>query len=285
MRYEVYGEQNGGNYPIAIKVIDKTKDPSCLWFTYQNFMKLGGHSPWGQREVKSGLFGIKLLYSFPRDIINADPQTPVYICEGMKDACTVRNMGLLATNFPHGTQVVKKEDAVLLARRKIVCVCDNDEAGIKRGKAIGAEYNADVIFCKDFWKQGEPPNHADITDYVELVGQEQATKDLLSATVRHYSKPKPLPKSKVYYDTSNLDELKRINLIEWAEEQGMKVRNKKASCIFHAEKTPSLCFFQHEGIWRFRCYGCGESGTILDLAMQLWRVDLKGAIEEIGKPK
>jgi len=38
--------------------------------------------------------------------------------------------------------------------------------------------------------------------------------------------------------------------------------NFKACCPFHNEKTPS--FFVHPGMQRYRCFGCGASGDVLD---------------------
>lgn len=37
-----------------------------------------------------------------------------------------------------------------------------------------------------------------------------------------------------------------------------------AICPFHEDKNPSLSLYQKEGIWYFKCYGCGVHGSAID---------------------
>lgn len=46
--------------------------------------------------------------------------------------------------------------------------------------------------------------------------------------------------------------------------------NNKALCPFHSENTPS--FSVHKNNKTFRCFSCGENGTIFDLVMKLEKV-------------
>lgn len=46
-------------------------------------------------------------------------------------------------------------------------------------------------------------------------------------------------------------------------------------CVFHQEKTPSLVLYPQN---RFKCYGCGHTGGIIDFCSALYRfsrVDLE----------
>lgn len=51
----------------------------------------------------------------------------------------------------------------------------------------------------------------------------------------------------------------------------------KACCPLHADRTPSFTIYGEDR--RFRCFGCGEGGDVLDLVMKLYGVKLRGAIE------
>jgi DNA primase len=51
----------------------------------------------------------------------------------------------------------------------------------------------------------------------------------------------------------------------------------KACCPLHADRTPSFTIYGDDR--RFRCFGCGEGGDVLDLVMKLYGVKLRGAIE------
>src|SRR5438128_883785 len=43
----------------------------------------------------------------------------------------------------------------------------------------------------------------------------------------------------------------------------------KALCLFHSESTPSLTIFS-DG---FKCFGCGESGSNIDLLLKTGKAD------------
>lgn len=52
------------------------------------------------------------------------------------------------------------------------------------------------------------------------------------------------------------------------------------NCIFHDEKTPSLAFFNSTN--RYKCFGCGASGDIIDLVRYLENIDFEEACTMIG---
>lgn len=57
----------------------------------------------------------------------------------------------------------------------------------------------------------------------------------------------------------------------------------KGCCPFHKETTPSFTVFTAKtGIQRFHCFGCGESGDVLDFTMAIKGVTLPEAAEILG---
>lgn len=57
-------------------------------------------------------------------------------------------------------------------------------------------------------------------------------------------------------------------------------REWKACCPFHQERTPSFTIF--DGGRRFKCFGCGVSGDVLDFVQELHGVGLRDAAEMLG---
>ena len=51
-------------------------------------------------------------------------------------------------------------------------------------------------------------------------------------------------------------------------------RDRKVSCPFHADRTPSLHAYGRGLGWR--CFGCGACGSIFDLAARLWGLHTRG---------
>lgn len=63
------------------------------------------------------------------------------------------------------------------------------------------------------------------------------------------------------------------------ERNGIKVnRNGFINCPFHTEKTASMKVYPNS----FHCFGCGVSGDIFDMEMQLNRCDFRTAYELLG---
>ncbi len=52
-----------------------------------------------------------------------------------------------------------------------------------------------------------------------------------------------------------------------------------ALCPFHTEKTPSFFVFQDI---RFKCFGCGESGDVIDFIQKMYGLSFKGALKHLG---
>lgn len=74
----------------------------------------------------------------------------------------------------------------------------------------------------------------------------------------------------------------QYDLVDYVRSCGIEVINKGrrnwACCPFHTEKTPSFIVDQT----RYHCFGCGESGDILDFIQKLKCVDIKEAMNMLG---
>ena len=65
-----------------------------------------------------------------------------------------------------------------------------------------------------------------------------------------------------------------------ASSYGVEVkRGNKASCPFHQDRNPSMSFKNN----RFKCFSCGESGSVIDLVMKLLNVDKDEAAKRINE--
>jgi DNA primase len=66
-----------------------------------------------------------------------------------------------------------------------------------------------------------------------------------------------------------------LKIREVMEYYGVKWNSKGfANCPFHNEKTPSLTTWEN----RYKCFGCGESGDVIDFVMAFHNISFKQAI-------
>jgi len=65
--------------------------------------------------------------------------------------------------------------------------------------------------------------------------------------------------------------LEIIDILSVARALGIQVKNKKALCFLHDEKTPSLSFNTRTNKWK--CFGCAQHGGVISLVMQYKKWD------------
>jgi DNA primase len=74
-----------------------------------------------------------------------------------------------------------------------------------------------------------------------------------------------------------------IDLADAITAEGVELKtqgNKKIGrCPFHNEKTPSFFVFADN---RFKCFGCGESGDVIDFIQKLHGCSFKDALKHLG---
>jgi len=54
------------------------------------------------------------------------------------------------------------------------------------------------------------------------------------------------------------------------------------ACPFHEDSTPSMSVRLVEVGWVFRCFGCGEKGTVIDFVMRTERCSFQEAIAKLA---
>lgn len=83
---------------------------------------------------------------------------------------------------------------------------------------------------------------------------------------------------------SQIQEVKEANNIVEVINERLKLErsgvNFKACCPFHSEKTPS--FFVQEQIQRYRCFGCGVSGDVIDFVQNYESISFYEALKSLA---
>lgn len=65
------------------------------------------------------------------------------------------------------------------------------------------------------------------------------------------------------------------------EKYGFALKGGFMCCPFHTEKTPSFKVYS-EGK-KYKCFGCGEGGSVIDFVMKYFDLKFKEAIEKINE--
>ena len=80
---------------------------------------------------------------------------------------------------------------------------------------------------------------------------------------------------------NDLDVIKeKIRIIDICNRAGLRVNGKGFThCIYHREKTPSLSIREKDN--KFKCFGCGKGGSVIDFYMQLYHLQLYESIMEL----
>ena len=72
----------------------------------------------------------------------------------------------------------------------------------------------------------------------------------------------------------------QVDIVDVARSYGVEiVRNNKAHCPWHTDKTPSMSFKSN----RFTCFSCGESGDVIDLVRILTNHTPYDVLREINE--
>jgi DNA primase len=72
-----------------------------------------------------------------------------------------------------------------------------------------------------------------------------------------------------------------VDIVQACQMYGVKLdRYNKGCCPFHTEKTPSFSVSQQKQL--FKCFGCGKSGSVLDLVSTLFGLNILDSAKKIN---
>ena len=204
-RTHVYYNADGSIFgKKVITTLTNGKKSPC-WYLYDHEKKsyiIGLH------EQKAPLYNANVLH-------NMDEGT-VFITEGEKDADTVSNMdGIPATTIPNGAGFSQWLDLYNdgLQGKDIIILTDNDDVGRKYGikvaqHTLNIAKSVKIIPATAIWSKCPPKG--DISDIVQAIGEDKATK-LLADAIHNtpFCTPKSLPPIKEN-DTTPVPTQKKI---------------------------------------------------------------------------
>ena len=82
----------------------------------------------------------------------------------------------------------------------------------------------------------------------------------------------------------NIEDAKQVDFLEMLERIGVEYKYEsdhvKIICIFHEELEGSMAIYQDN---KFYCFGCQESGDIIEFVRKYYSVNFKDAIIALNK--
>jgi DNA primase len=221
----------------------------------------------------------------------------VLITEGELDTLVAWSNNIPAVTSTGGANTFLQEWAEILQEKKIYICFDNDEAGaVGMVKVLKLIPDAYVVLIPD------RPNIKDITDYVQYggnladllkTGRQYLSiddiKDDMSRRVSVFESikfheayleehtPKAIPNS--YYQAKDNTDVERVKT--YPISKLIEFKQKKAPCIWHNEKTPSMAYYPNTNT--VYCFGCGKHGDVIDVFEQIHQVGFKEALNELKK--
>jgi hypothetical protein len=250
-----------------------------------------------EQDIKPKYISDKGLKAFLYGSIYITEASSVLITEGELDTLVAWSNNIPAVSSTGGANTFLAEWVELLKGKEVTICFDNDDAGAEgMVKVLALLPEAKVLLIP------ERPNIKDLTDYIkyggdihellltakkytdiEQVKDERALRISLFESVRfhdayiEYHTPKVIPNSRyVARDNTKVERAKTYpigNLIEF--------RQKKACCIWHNEKTPSLTYYPKTNT--VYCFGCGKHGDAIDVYKQIHQCGFKEAVTDLNK--
>lgn len=129
--------------------------------------------PNGKGGWISNLDGVgRVLYRLP-ELLAADPDKTVFICEGEKDADKLAARGLVATTNSGGAGKWNQiKDLTALEGRQVVILPDNDpgEQGLRHAEQVATSLQRIAASVKRLKLPGLPDDGGDVSDWIDLGG-------------------------------------------------------------------------------------------------------------------
>jgi putative DNA primase/helicase len=171
---------NGNSFGRIVAEYDYRDQTGALLFQAVRF----DPKNFRQRAPKDGsgwtwmLNGVRrVLYRLP-ELLAADPNATVFVCEGEKDVDNLRARGLVATCNPMGAGKWRPEYSESLRGRKVAVIADNDQAGRDHAETVANSTSGIAAAVKVVSLPGLP-EHGDASDWLASGG----TAEQLAAIV------------------------------------------------------------------------------------------------------
>lgn len=228
----------------------------------------------------------------------------IWITEGELDTLVLHSHKIIAVSSTNGCKTFKQEWVDMLKNKTIYICYDNDQPG-QEGMAKLYDYFPDAYYVFI-------PNEAyvkDISDYHERGGDVLMLKDLaiqfkdindieqdmrkrralwqptffhtqiLKKKLQEEQKyiHKNLPPSHSQKFDNDKERARAIPISDFIDFRP----HRKALCIFHNEKTPSMTYYPQTNT--FYCWGCGRSGDVIDIIMKKENISFMDAISFLNK--
>ena len=233
-----------------------------------------------------------------------DRSDTIWITEGELDALVLYSHNLIAVSSTSGCKTFKPEWVDLLKNKKLYICYDNDQAG---QEGMANLYN---FFPKAFYVFVPQEAYVkDISDYYERGGNitslealaiqfnsiDDIEKELrkrranwqqtyfhskiLKEKLKQETKfvHKKLPPAKQQKFDNDKERALAVPITEFVDFRP----HRKALCLFHKEKTPSMTYYPQTNT--FYCWGCGKSGDVIDIVMCLNNMSFKEAMDFLNK--
>ena len=135
----------------------------------------------------------RVLYRLP-ELLGADQDAVVFVCEGEKDADRLASGGLVATTNPGGAGKFLADFAPPLSGRRVVVLEDNDQAGRDHAADVVAKLVGTAKFVAALRLPGLP-DKGDVSDWIAAGGAPaDLTRLAEDALARAVNEPRlPLP--------------------------------------------------------------------------------------------
>jgi predicted P-loop ATPase/5S rRNA maturation endonuclease (ribonuclease M5) len=122
----------------------------------------------------------RVIYRLPQ-LLLADVSTPVFICEGEKDADNLARLGFVTTTNPGGAGKWRAEYSAFLAERDCVILPDNDAPGIEHAAVVERLLHEHAHSVRVIRLPGLGPKQ-DVSDWIAHGGTAEGMIMLVEAT-------------------------------------------------------------------------------------------------------
>lgn len=238
--------------------------------------------------LKATLYGWELAKS----------HSQILVTEGELDTLVGWSNNIASVSSTAGALTFLDEWIELLKNKEVFLCFDNDATGadgmvrilqrLPQAKVVLIPQRPNIKDLTDYVQYGGDINEliktAKVYTSIEDVKNERAARVSVFESVLFHDayiealEPKVIPNSR---PNAAKDDSKKEIAKCYPIENLIEFKHKKACCIWHNEKTPSMAYYPKTN--SVYCFGCGKYGDAIDVYRQLHGCDFKTAVAELRK--